>query len=157
MIQQLRHAYKQAPWRNQVRIIAWILLFLTIFVIIAIANLNVSAKTYATGIEIQKMKREKDTLTHQIADLRNQIGSATSFESMIQRASDAGYNTINDPERIVYLTVPGYQEPEIKIEVPRPIEPANLPVLKPSYTQSVWDLFLDGALKLRKNPLRDLP
>ena len=148
MVQNIRYAYKQAPWRAQLRTAAWILTILVIFVIIAVAYLNISAKTYAAGISIQILRREKETLTHAVADLRDQLSSLTSFQVMSQKAYAGGYHTINDPFRIVYLPVPGYVEPELDIEVPQKAIDLNSPFITPNYTQSLWDLFMEGALKL---------
>lgn len=154
MVQGLKHAYKQAPWRIQLRGIAWILVFLVVFILVAIVNLNISAKTYAAGIQIQRMNREKENLNHQIADLKNELGMITSYGIMAEKAHEDGYQTITDPERIVYIVVPGYQKPAVNIETPPLSEQPAGSVLKSSYTQSLWDLFMDGALKLSKKTKR---
>jgi cell division protein FtsL len=146
-----KHAYKQAPWRIQLRGIAGILVFLVVFILVAIVNLNVSAKTYAAGIEIQRNNREKDSLNHRIADLKNDLGVVTSYELLAAKAAQQGYQTITEPERIVYIVVPGYQKPAVDIETPKRVTMQNGSVLKPVYTQSLWDLFMDGALKLNKS------
>jgi hypothetical protein len=150
MMQGLKHAYKQAPWRNQLRGIAWILLFLVVFILVAIANLNVSAKTYAAGIEIQRMNSEKSDITQNIADMKNQLGVVTSYQSMAKKAAERGYQTLTNPEQTVYIVIPGYQQPAVSIEIPPTSDASHPSVIKPVYTQSLWDLFLDGALKLSK-------
>lgn len=149
-MQEIKHAYKQAPWRNQLRGLAWILLFLVIFILVAIANLNVSAKTYAAGIEIQRMNSEKDRINHNIADLKNELGEITSYEVMVERAIEQGYQTVSDPSRTLYLTIPGYQPPAVSLEIPAVTESSAASLLEPVYTQSLWDLFMESALKLSK-------
>jgi hypothetical protein len=151
MMQNIKYAYKQAPWRKQIRGVVWVLSALVMLVMVAIAYLNISAQTYEAGVNIQVLRGEQETLIHKIADLRDQLGSVTSFETMAQKASASGYSTINDPARIVYLPVPGYVEPGIHIDVPRQDDIQSQPILKPAYSQSLWDLFMDGALKLGKD------
>jgi len=145
------HAYKQAPWRLQIRNMSWVLVVLVAFVIVAITNLNISAKTYAAGIEIQGLEREKERVNHDIADMKNQLGSLTSMATMAERAQESGY--VGSVE-IVYLPIPGYQEPPLEMDIPGSGEKKKNNLLKPAYTESLWDLFLDGALKLKKYPER---
>ena len=151
MMQNIKYAYKQAPWRKQIRGFVWVLSGLVMLVMVAIAYLNISAETYEAGVNVQVLRGEQETLLHKIADLRDQLGSVTSYEAMAEKANASGYSTINDPARIVYLPVPGYVEPDIQIDIPRQADTQARPALKPSYTQSLWDLFMDGALKLGKD------
>jgi cell division protein FtsL len=152
MMQSVQYAYKQAPWRKQLRLAGFVLVGLVITVMIAIAYLNISAKTYAAGIEIQSMQREKDTISSSIADLRNQLGSVTSLEIMSEKADEEGYKIISDPSRIVFLTVPGYVEPQPKVEAPKGQPESEKPIVKSVYTRSLWDLLMSGALTLENQP-----
>lgn len=152
MMQNIKYAYKQAPWRKQIRGAAWLLVVLVISVMIAIAYLNISAKTYAAGIEIQSLQREQEKLSNNIADLHNRLGSVTAYQIMSKKASEDGYQIISSPSRIVYLKIPGYIEPALNIETPR-LRPENpTPVIRSVYTHSLWDLLMNGALKLGTNP-----
>lgn len=154
MKKRLMHAYEQAPWRLQIRNMSWVLLVIVAFVVIAITSLNISAKTYAAGIDIQGLEREKEIINHNIADMKNELGSLTSFETMSQRAADKGYVDIDNTSQIVYLSVSGYQRPALELDIPNSGETNPHPIIKPAYSHSLWDLFLDGALKLRKFPER---
>ena len=147
---RLSYAYKQTPWRTQLRAGAWVLLGLVVFALIAVTNLRISAKTYATGIEIQMLESEKEDISHQIADLRNQLGTITSYSQMAERAAENGYAPISGSGQVIYLTVPGYQPPAVVIDSAQFLEaPAN-PILKPAYTQSLWDVVFGSGLKLDK-------
>ena len=148
MMRNIKYAYKQAPWRKQLRIAACLMVGLVIFVMIAIAYLNISAKTYAAGIEIQSMQSEQEILSNDIADLHNQLGSVTSLKVMSEKAGKKGYEIITNPARIVYLDVPGYVEPPLDIEVPKKSSRSAGPAIKSVYTLSLWDLLMNGALKL---------
>ncbi|MEM5775388.1 MAG: hypothetical protein AAGU05_10335 [Anaerolineaceae bacterium] len=150
-MQNVKYAYKQAPWRKQLRWAALILVGLVIAVMVAIAYLNVSAKTYAVGVEIQALQGEEKSLQNRIADLHNQLGSATAFDIMSEKANEKGYKIISDPSRIVFLSVPGYIEPPLNIEVPQGRKTAPEAVIKSLYTRSLWDLLMSGALKLEDN------
>ena len=151
MMQNIKYAYKQAPWRKQLRGLAWLLVVLVVFVMIAIAYLNISAKTYAAGIEIQSMQSEQEILSNDIADLHNQLGSATAYQVMSGKANEKGYQIISNSSRIVYLKIPGYIEPALEIEVPKKNAVNPEPAIKSIYTRSLWDLLMNGALKLGDN------
>jgi cell division protein FtsL len=154
MTQDLIQAYKQAPWRNQRRYIAWILLFVVGFLVAAISNLNISAQTYAAGYEIQLLEAKKKQLIRHIADLRNQHAYLSSTDVMEEIGNKLGFIATRDPERAVYLVIPGYEESEFDIDAPPPDEITQQSLIKPIYTQSLWELFFQGALKLGKNPER---
>ncbi len=150
-MQNVKYAYKQAPWRKQIRLLALILVGLVVAVMISIAYLNVSAKTYAVGVEIQALQAEEKRLGNRIADLHNQLGSATAIDAMSKKANEKGYKIISDPSRIVFLPVQGYIEPAIDVEVPHGRNTTPEVLIKSMYTRSLWDLLMDGALKLEDN------
>ena len=150
MAPKVSHAYKQTPWRNQLRRIIWILLMVVIFLLVAVSNLNVSAKTYATGVDIQRLESRRDELTRQIADLDNKLAHLTSIQVMDERASKENFVPIHDPQNVIYISVPGYLPPSIDYPAPKAKEVPQ-PIVKPAYTQSIWELFIQGALKLDKN------
>lgn len=154
MTRDLIQAYKQAPWRNQRRYIAWVLVIVVGFLVAAISNLSISAQTYAAGYEIQGLEVEKKQLIRHIADLRNQLAFISSTEIMEGRADELGFTANRDPEQVIYLAIPGYEEPEFEIDAPPPKEITQQSLVKPIYTQSLWELFFQGALKLGKNPQR---
>ncbi len=154
MTNKFTHAYKQAPWRQKIRGMAWVFAVVIAFIVIALTNLNISARTYATGIETQMLYSDKEALNQSIADLNSQLGVVTSFSYVSVRFSESGYHTFNNSEEIVYLSVPGYQPPGLEIDLPSSVEKRASPILKPVYTQSLWDLLLEGAVKLSKNSLR---
>ena len=154
MIQGLKFAYKQAPWRKQLRGIAAILLCLVIFILVAIANLNVSARTYEAGLTTTSLTAEAEKLNQSIADMRVKLSTITTYQVMTKKAAEMGYQTAGNDNKLFFV-IPGYQEPELVISAPVTLEkPANPSVVKPAYTQSLWDLFLDGALKFSKNTKR---
>src|SRR5512143_1577052 len=53
---KLKLAYDLAPWRQQTRIVAWILLGLVVAAVLAAFYLDVSAKTAKLGRMIQEMQ-----------------------------------------------------------------------------------------------------
>ncbi len=154
MTKKFTHAYKQAPWRLKIRGIAWVIVFVVAFIVIALTNLNISARTYAAGIEAQRLIGEKETLNQKIADLRNRLGVTTSFRYVSSRYSEIGFHTFNNSDAVVYLSVPGYYVPELEIDLQPSTKNQASPILKPVYTQSLWDLLLEGAIKLSKNKMR---
>lgn len=154
MTKKFTHAYKQAPWRLKIRGVAWVIVFVIAFIVIALTNLSISARTYAAGIEAQRLIGEKETINQNIADLRSQLGTITSYSHVSSRYAEIGYHTFNNSDAVVYLSVPGYYVPELEIDMPPSTKNQASPILKPVYTQSLWDLLLEGAIKLSKNTTR---
>lgn len=154
-VQQIQKAYLQAPWRRQLQIALTFLLVVISVAIVAYIYLNVTTRAAAVGREIQYMQvqmsgyhglTEQDTgnmpieeLKQNIADLEAELGELTSFQVMDARASELGLEPAN-PEQIVYLVVPGYQERQPAIMAPSSepviVSAAGIP---PDFRESLID------------------
>ncbi len=141
-------AYKQAPWRVQLQ---WFLLALgglTIVVLVASVYLNVSTRAATAGLEIQQLEYTKSETQRRIADLKTQLADLTSQEVMEKRAAELGFTDV-DPASVLYLVIekyPGRQPVMLAAPPSRKVE--NPPLVKPSYTQSLWEFLSQGFLAL---------
>ena len=144
----LVQAYRQTPWRIQAKWFSRFLLVIVGVVMVAGLYLSISAQTASAGVEMQRQVIKRDTLRRDIADLSSQVAYLTSENVMEERARENGYEFAKAGQ-YTYVVVPGY----------RPHMPPNLapppgldmivqPVIKNSYTISLWDLVTDGAGRL---------
>jgi hypothetical protein len=143
-------AYHQAPWRVQLQWIVFFLLALVLVAIVAAVYLSVSAKSAETGREIQSMQADSADVENQIADLNTQLAQLTSAGQMQKRAKDMGFVPV-DPSKESFLVIPGYTGRQTAMMAPPP-GPAMVPttLIRPAYTQSLWEWIFEGFLT---NPL----
>jgi cell division protein FtsL len=143
---KLEQAYRQAPWRMQAQWSGMFLLVVISFVLIAGLYLNISAQAATAGLDIQDLQVQKDETTRRSADLRNQLAYLTSDAVMQKRAKELGYrlNRIDEP---TYMIIPGYAGRETVNMAPPPgLDMIPSSVMRPAYTQSLWEWLLQGAL-----------
>lgn len=147
----LIQAYKQVPWRAQLKWGSRFLVMLAITATIGGLYLSVSAQASAIGIDIQRSEVAKDDLRGEIADMRSQLALLTSEYEMENRAKELGFN-FTDLSEAMYIIVPGYSNRQ-----PANFAPASShglimqPLIKPSYTQSLWDWLAKNALQLNES------
>ena len=142
----LIQAYRQAPWRNQLQWIVFFLLGLVLLAVVAAVYLSVSAASAQTGRDIQAMEMDSTDIENQIADLNTQLAMLTSAAQMQKRAKDMGFVS-TDPSKQTFLMIPVYSGRQPAIMAPPP-SPASVPttLIKPSYTQSLWEWMFQGFL-----------
>lgn len=143
---KLEQAYRQAPWRSQAQWSGMFLLVVISFVMVAGLYLSISAQAATAGLDIQDLQVQKDETTRRSADLRNQLAYLSSDAVMEKRAKDLGYklNRIDEP---TYLIIPRYAGRETANMAPPPgLDMIPSPVLRPAYTQSLWEWLFQGVL-----------
>lgn len=144
--QKLEQAYRQAPWRSQVQWSGMFLIFLVGFVMVAGLYLSISAQAATAGLEVQDLQVQKDESIRRTADLRNQLAYLTSDVVMAKRAKEMGFklNRVEDP---TYLIINGYTGRKLADLAPPPgLDMIPSPVLKATYTQSLWEWLFKGVL-----------
>jgi cell division protein FtsB len=157
MTQSLTQAHQQAPWRLQLQRIGLFLLGLVIVALVAGVYLNITAQTVSAGVEVQNLEWEKEKLQRRISNLRSDIGFLTSASVMEKRASELGYQPIS-PESTVFMVVSGYPGRQTVVMAPPPSPAAaEPPVLKPIYTQSLWEWLFQGMLDVSVSTREVLP
>ncbi len=145
MNQRIIQAYRQAPWRVQLQWIGLFLLVLVAGMLIAGVYLFVSGKAAETGARIKNLELEREGLTIRIADLRTQLALLNSSQVMLKRAEELGYRPVRR-EDLVYLPVEGVPTREFVFLAPPPVSlQRENKLLRPAYTQSLWDLLYQSA------------
>jgi hypothetical protein len=122
------------------------LLILIGIVLIAGLYLSISAQAATAGLDIQDLQVQKDETIRRTADLRNQLAYLTSDTVMEKRAKDLGYklNRVDEP---TYLIIPQYSGREVINLAPPPgLDMIPSPLLRPAYTQSLWEWLFQGVL-----------
>ncbi|MFU8772625.1 MAG: hypothetical protein ACNA8H_09425 [Anaerolineales bacterium] len=138
-VNRLSQAYKQAPWRKQLQFIGIFSLVLIMIALVAGIYLDVTARTATLGRSIQEMRRNIESFRMSNADLEIRIASITSSAEMEKRAIELGFSKI-EPDRVVYIEVPGYlhRQPNINAESPA-LTATTSSGLSSEYTQSLFD------------------
>jgi hypothetical protein len=141
----LVQAYRQTPWRIQAKWFSRFLLVVVGVVMVAGLYLSISAQTASAGIEMQRQDIKRDVVQRDIADLRSQAAYLTSENVMEARARTMDYE-FTEPGQVTYIVVSGYRPPLPPNLAPPPgMDMIAQPLIKSSYTISLWDLVTDGA------------
>lgn len=150
MNQRLVQAYQQAPWRMQVQRIAYFMLGLIVVALIAGVYLNVTAQSAAAGVAVQELETERETILRNNADLKFRLARLTTINEMKKRAQDLGFEPINTDE-VIYMVIPEYLGRQVPLMTNAPSARAlPRPVIKPSYTQSLWEWILTEMTDLNR-------
>jgi len=144
-------AFKQAPWRSQIRYVGLFLLGLVVVLVVASIYLSISGKAATAGLSAYRMNLERETLERQIADRKAQIAIMTSATLMEQRATDLGFKRI-DTSKAVYMIIPGYtgRQPAV-LAAPPGIDESKRSIVLPAYRQSIWDWLFQGINRLSES------
>jgi len=149
---QWLQAYKQMPWRSQIKWSSRILTILIFSAMVIGLYLSVCAQAASIGLDIQKSEITKDDLESEIADLRSQLALLTSEREMEKRARDLGYG-FSDLSNALYVAVPGYTDPQpANLAEPYTLQIIARPMVKPGYTQSLWDWLSRNTLQVENLP-----
>ena len=143
---KIMQAYKQAPWRVQLQHLFYIVLAIVTILVVAALYLNISAQAATAGLDFQGYEWQRQDLERQIANNIAILGQITSEENMVARAKALGYTPIA-MDKAVYVVVPGYTGRQPAIFAPAPSSDMLAdPIIKPSYTQSLWEWLFQGVL-----------
>jgi hypothetical protein len=144
-------AYQQAPWRIQLQWIGLFLLILLLVASVAGIYLSISSNASTAGRQVQGLQSQIDTEQRNIADKSSELAFLTSSAQMNKRAEAMGFKPI-DPNTETYLVVPGYVPRGMAALAPQPgatiIQP---PLIKPSYTQSLLEWFIEKISSATQN------
>lgn len=139
-------AFKQAPWRVQLRLTGSSMLPLIGILIIGGMYLAVSARLTRAGRQVLDLEEERSNIVRQNAELTSTLAELTSPERMLERALALGFKPV-DPAAIEYVLVEEYEQPPPFVA---PSPPASSGVgegaLSPAYTETLgaWLLRLLG-------------
>jgi hypothetical protein len=146
MATKLVQAYRQAPWRVQLQRLGYFALGIIMVLLVAALYLNISAQAATAGLDFQGLEFQRQSLQREIADLDATLAKINSEESMLARAQALGFKPISS-DQVVYVVVPGFtgRSPASLAPVPDTNMLAE-PIIKPSYTQSLWEFLFQGVL-----------
>ncbi|MEJ2551238.1 MAG: hypothetical protein P8Z42_06075 [Anaerolineales bacterium] len=130
-------AYKQAPWRLQLRFTGGSLLPLIGLLIVGGMYLAISARLTKAGREVLDLEEERSNLARQQAELTATLAELNSPERMVERALALGFKPVG-PDQVQYIIVEGYEEPEPFV-APQPSSPSGVGEgsLSPAYTETL--------------------
>lgn len=148
---RVTQAYRQAPWRIQTQRGALLLIVAILGASILWVMVSVTVQAASAGLEIQNLEEEKEVLKRQIAGMQTDIANLTSKSLMEQRARDQGFEPVN-PQDVTFVVVPGYAGRDSTLHAPPPRSKIEQPIIKPAYTQSLWEWMLKGVLEISDQP-----
>lgn len=147
----LVQAHRQAPWRLQTQRGILILVVAILGASVLWVMVSVTVRAAAAGLEVQSLEQQQDDYKRQIAALRTQYAVLTSAERMEERALSMGFQPVN-PEDITYIVIPGYQGRTSNLQTSPPGAAIQQPLVKPAYTQSLWEWMLQGFYEMSEQP-----
>jgi len=144
MTSRIMQAYQQAPWRIKFRGVGGFLTAIAgLFLMIGLF-LSISGQAATAGLELRDMNDQREALRQEIASMRTNIADITSVVKMHARAEELGYKQVS-PADVTFMYVPGYPGRQTAVLAAAPGD-LNMPepVVKPSYTESLWDWMFHG-------------
>lgn len=147
MAKSFVQAYQQAPWRVQIQRIGFVALLLVVAAVIAGLYLSISANSAKVGVEIKRQEATRDAIHFEIESLRTDLSNLGSARVMQERAIQLGFERYS-PEEVEYMEVPGYLGRQTAQLAPVFGSTAPTSLIKPAYTQSLWEWLLDKMLRM---------
>ena len=136
-----RQAFRQAPWRVQVRSTSSTLLLLLGLLAVGAMYLAVSAKLAEAGRRVLVLESRRSELMHQNALLTARLAEMTAPEVMLARATSLGFEPAG-PDDIEYVVVDGEALGEAFV-APRPpgTYSQGFSGLSPAFTETLGEWF----------------
>jgi len=140
MSEKKLQSYKQAHWRTRIQRAGWLMLIVFGFIFTSVLYLNISGQAANAGFQIISMQIKKQGLLRSIASDRAELANLTSATQMQKRAEALGYKPIST-SKAIYVMIPGYAGKQVANMAPPPgSDLLPQPILKASYTQSLWEV-----------------
>lgn len=143
-------AFKQAPWRLQIRATSRTALWIVGLFVLGGLYLAVNAKVAGAGRELLVLEREQELLARANAELNATYAGLTAPELMMARAAYFGFRPVK-PEEVDYVRVEGaLSDPSFIAPRPPRSDTNRFGMLSPSYTETLGErlvAFLEGLGK----------
>ena len=91
--QRLKQAYKDAPWRGQIRTLGVIGAVILLGAILSWLHVDFSTRTALFGREIQELQEESLSLKRDILTLETELANLHSIASVKARMEDMGFDS----------------------------------------------------------------
>lgn len=145
MIRRRKRAFRQAPWRVQVRLTGGVALPVVGLLIVAGMYLAVNAKVAEAGRQVLVLERRREELQRMNAQMLTELAQMTSPERLLERAASMGFQPVR-PDEIEYLAVPGWTPPpDFAAPIPPGSGRATTVGLSPAFTET-WGEWLSRWL-----------
>jgi len=146
MAKKRKHAYKQAPWRRQLRSMGLFILPIVAIALVVSLHLTVSARSASAGLQIMDMHYEEEEILRKIANQRIGLAWISSYGQMQKQAEKLGFEVLPQ-ESFHYMVINGYQGQEAVLLAPPPgSDQSPTPLVNEFYQQSLMDWFIDTFL-----------
>jgi hypothetical protein len=136
---RILQAYRQTPWRKQIRLVALFAAAVAASSLVAGIYLDVTARAATIGRSVQDFQQNREDLEQEIENMQTELAYLRSVSVMNARAEKLGFSSLS-PGTLTYLEVPGYQSRTVASLAPSPgsqfASSARLPYI---YTQSLFD------------------
>lgn len=137
--QRRRQAFRQAPWRHQLRLTGGVALPLILFLVVSAIYLAVNAKVANAGRAVLSLEKQMAALERENAELVTRLAQETNPDRMMARAMSLGFVPAA-PGQVEYLVVDGYTgPPEFVAPLPSASQPEEDRLLSPAYTETLGD------------------
>lgn len=139
MTKQMKQAYQQKPWRRQMKWVSRLLLIAFFVALGSAIYLGLAGEVTAVSQQLRELNRAKNDLQERIASHESELARLSTARAIQPKLEALGYEHYSY-EDVVYVGVAGY-EPLRPAQLAPPASERNLtqPVLRSSYTQSLWD------------------
>lgn len=144
-------AYQQAPWRFQRKWVGLFLLALVPVAMVAGLYLSISAQAASVMVDLQKQEDTKDRLIGDIANLKSQLAVITSAVETSKRAQALGFEPLDMTSAIYVIAADFYYKQSVDLAPPPGLDMIVVPVVKPAYTQSLWEWLFQTTMKIDIN------
>jgi len=137
-----RQAYRQKPWRTELKRISQILLIGFFFALTSALYLALASQMAAATQRYRSLEYSKIVLQERIISLESELAKKQGARSLKDNMSRIGFEPYSSKD-LVFVGVQGYQSKQ-------PFQLAPLyhdqqltqPMLRTSYTESMWDLLV---------------
>ncbi len=141
-------AYRQKPWRIQTQWISLSLLIVVLAVLAIAMNLTITTRSAHAGVQVRILEAEREKLDRTISANRTTLAQITSAASMQNRAKEQGYEPATQAN-IQYLYLNEYVGKQGEpVTIPPGRENSSRNVIKPVYTQSLWDWVFENTFTM---------
>lgn len=146
MTKKSKQAYRQTPWRRQIRSMGISLLPVVALVVVATLHLIISAQAAEAGLQIMEFHYQEEEILRQIANQRAELAWRTSYKEMTQRAKEMGFEPAQQ-ESIQYMVIPGYPGRDAVLLEPPPVSiQKGTTLVNENYQKSLMEWFFDTFL-----------
>lgn len=144
-------AYRQAPWRINTQRGALLLIVAILGASVLWVMVSVTVQAASAGLDVQDLEDKREAILRQSAGLKAQYAVITSAQTMEKRAEEMGFEPVN-PGDVTYVVVPGYMGREAEVLASQPGANIRPPLVKPAYTQSLWEWLQQGIMEISEQP-----